>query len=153
MKRNIEKTRQLLQALVGLSIDFDKILQRISEIRPALEGVEGDKDEINELLRFVDNVMSDFQKKRNVIDEVRYKGETIIWNRQTVSPHLKRQVEELELSDCATGCIPIGVETIGELCQYSSSELASPANCYANEIKDALRIPYTLVLKPEDRQK
>jgi len=151
MKRNIEKTRQLLQALVGLSIDFDKILQKIGEIRPALEGIEGEKDDLNDLLQFVDTVASELQKKRDAVDEIRRKGETIIWERQMVSPHLNRPIEELELSDYASGYLPIGVETIGELCRYSPSELASPKDCYVNEIMDALRIPYTLVLKPEKR--
>jgi DNA repair ATPase RecN len=148
MKRNLEETRALLQALVGASIDFDKVLQRIDEIRTTLVGIEGKKDDIDELLRFTDEAMSDLRGKRDVIDEIRRKGEIIVWERQVVSPHLQRKIEELEISDAAAELIPIGVETVGELCQYSASELGPPADPYVNELKDAIRIPYTLVLKP-----
>ncbi len=148
MKRNLDETKALLQALVGASIDFDKVLQRIDEIRKTLVGIEGEKDDINELLRFIDDAMDNFYKKRDVIDEIRRKGEIIVWKRQVVSPHLHRKIEDLEISDAATELIPIGVETVGELCQYSASELGPPADPYVNELKDAIRIPYTLVLKP-----
>jgi hypothetical protein len=148
MKRNIEETRALLQALVGASIDFDKVLQRIDEIRKTLAGIEGSKDDIDELLRFIDDAMSDLHRKRDVVDKIRRMGETIVWKRQVVSPHLHRKIEDLEISDAAAALIPIGVETVGELCQYSASELGPPADPYVNELKDAIRIPYTLVLKP-----
>jgi hypothetical protein len=128
MKRNLDETKALLQALVGASIDFDKVLQRIGEIRTTLVGIEGNKDDIDELLRFIDDAMSDLRGKRDVIDEIRRKGEIIVWTRQVVSPHLHKSIEELELSEVAAKLIPIGVETVGELCQYSASELGPPAD-------------------------
>ena len=148
MKRNIEETRALLQALVGASIDFDKVLQRIGEIRTTLARIEGSKDDIDELLRFIDDAMSDLHRKRDVVDKIRRMGETIVWTRQVVSPHLRKGIEELELSEVAAKLIPSGVGTVGELCQYSASELGPPTDPYVNELKDAIRIPYTLVLKP-----
>ena len=57
----------------------------------------------------------------------------------------------LELSNGATGCIPIGVETLGNLCQYRPSEIKSPARRYINEIRDMLRTLYGLVLKPDEK--
>jgi hypothetical protein len=148
MKRNLDATKLLLQSLVGASIDFDRVIQGIGEIRSALEGIEGEREDINEFLEFIDGVTSNLQERRRVMDEIRRKGETIIWERQVVSPALKHPVTELELSDAAAALIPIGVETVGELCQYSASELGPPADPYVNELKDAIRIPYTLVLKP-----
>jgi hypothetical protein len=149
MKRNLEATKLLLRALVGASIDFDEVLQRVGEVRTALEGIEGDKEDVNEFLQFIDSVMNDLRKKRTVMDEIRRKGETIIWKRQVVSPSFKRPITDLELSDAAALLIPSGVETIGELCQYSPSELGPAGSCYVHEIKDVLGLP-VLVLKPEE---
>ena len=150
MKRNIEETKMLLQSLVGASIDFDKVLSRFGEIRAALVEIEGERKDINELLQFIDDVARDFAEKRAVMDEVRRKGEMIIWKRQVVSPHLNRAIDELELSAGAADRIPIGVEIVGQLCQYSASELGHPADPYVNEIKDTLRILYAFVLNPEE---
>jgi hypothetical protein len=124
------------------------VIQRIGEIRGVLEGIEGDKEDIDEFLQFIDDVTSNLRERRRVMNEIRRKGEIIIWKRQMVSPSLQRPVTDLELSDTATALIPIGVETVGELCQYSPSELGSPESRYLNEIKDVLGL-LVLVLKPE----
>jgi len=42
MKRNVEKTRQLLNSLAALSIDFDKVLQTLDTFPSILEWEEGD---------------------------------------------------------------------------------------------------------------
>ncbi len=150
MKRNREATKELLQTVVGASIDFDEVVRKLKKCRAALVEIEGGKDDINELLGFIDTAMNDFRKKRLAIAEIRKKGEMIIWKRQVVSPHLKRQIGELELSQAAARLIPAQVKTIGQLCQYRSSELAAPGNRYLHELMDGLRILYALVLKPDE---
>lgn len=149
MKRNLDATKLLLQSTVGASIDYDKVLQRFGEIQTAVVKIEGERDDINELLRFVGEVTDDFRKKREVMDKLREKAETIIWKRQVISPHLKYPIDELEISDAAAALIPPGVETFGQLVQYHQSELGPSADPYVNEIKDALRFPHALVLNPK----
>jgi hypothetical protein len=157
IKRNVEKTKQFLQALVALSIDIDKTLQTIGTIRLTLKeiggggGGGGDEGEINEFLQLVDDEIGRLREERKKNDTIRCKGETIVYKRQTISPYLKSPVEDLELSNGATGCIPIGVETLGNLCQYRPSEIKSPARRYINEIRDMLRTLYGLVLKPDEK--
>jgi DNA-directed RNA polymerase alpha subunit len=151
MKRDIESTRRLLQALVGLSINIDEIIRTLNTIRPATTGLagEGDRVEINAFLQLVDDEMRDLQRARKGIKKIRFIGETIVWSSQTISPHLDRPVDDLELSDSAAKCIPSGVKTIGQLCQRSSSELVPSSKQIKNEIKDTLRILFGLVLRPK----
>jgi len=151
MKRNVEKVRRFLKALVSLSINTDKPPQDICEIKSAVQDLEegGDADEIKSFLELVANHEVNFQKQCQVADMLRRKGEAILWKRQKVSPQLARPMEDLEISDTAASCVPLGVETIGQLCQYTPLELEIPDNRYKNEIRDVLGNSYVLVLKPD----
>ncbi len=152
MKRDIESTRKLLQALVGLSININETLKTLNAIRPAAAGLvgEGDHVEIDIFLQLVDEEVRNLQKAKRRIKTIRFDGETIVWNRQTTSPHLGHPVESLELSNAAAKCVPFGVETIGQLCQYSPSGLSAAPKRIENEVRDILRISYGLVLKPKE---
>jgi hypothetical protein len=151
MKRNVEKARRFLKALVSLSIDTDKPPQDLCEIRSAVQDLEKreDDEEIKRFLELVADNEAVFQKQCQIAETLRHKGEAILWKRQRISPQLDRSVEDLEISDTAAGCVPFGVETIGQLCQYTPSELQIPDSRYKNELRDVLGNSYVLVLKPE----
>ena len=152
MKRDVEKAKQLLRTLVALSIYSSKTRQTLREVGSALEGIqgEGSQADIDECAKLVNEEIDKLKKQRAIINAIRSKGETIVWNRQVVSPRLKDLVTDLELSEMAMKCIPIGVETIGQLCQYSGSELRCSSSRHVNEIRDILRA-LGLVLKPEGK--
>jgi hypothetical protein len=107
-----------------------------------------DGDEIESLLRRIDDKTVRFNEQCGEVDRIRCDVETVLWERQKVGPHLARPVEDLELSEAAAACIPVGVETIGQLCEYTPAELESPESRYKNEIRDVLGNSYVLVLKP-----
>ncbi len=155
MKRNIEKARRFLQALVSLSINTDKPPQDLCEIKLAVQDLdEGeDAEEIKSFLKLIADNEASFQKQCQVADALRCKGEAILWKRQKASPQLAHPVEDLLISETAAGYIPVGVETIGQLCQYTPSELEIPQSCYKNELRDVLGNSYVFVLKPDGLKK
>ncbi len=151
VKRDIESMGKLLKALVYLSINIDETLKTLNAIRSATAGEgEGDRGEIDILLQLVDDEARNLHEVKKRIKKIRSNGEKIVWNRQKTSPHLDHPVGNLKLSTAAAKCIPFGVETIGQLCQHSPSELLSAPTRIKHEIMDMLRISYGLVLKPKD---
>jgi|GEM_PF-2387925 hypothetical protein len=84
-----------------------------------------------------------------LIKELRQEVEKVIWEGQSKSRHLKRPVEDLQLSMRAAKYIPAKVKTIGDLCRHKGSEIDKTESKYLREIWDALRA-MGLVLKPED---
>ncbi len=151
MKRNVEKARRFLKALVSLSINTDKPPQDLCEIKSAVQDLEKreDEEEIKNFLELVADNEIAFQQQCQIAETLRRTGEGILWKRQQVSPQLARPVEDLEISETAAGCVPLGVETIGQLCEYTPSELQIPDSRYKNEIRDVLGNSYVLVLKPD----
>jgi len=146
MKRNVEKTRQLLNSLAALSIDFDKVLQTLDTFPSILEWEEG--DDVTKFLTRIGRIKEGLLKLRPEIEEGRFEGEATVWNRQTDSPNLKHPVGDLEISGLTAECIPVGVETIGDLCRYRSSELLTTDSRLIYELRDVLSRSYALVLYP-----